>query len=188
MSGKPGGALYPMKNVSGFTLIELMIVMIIMGVLAAIGVTSFMSSQIKGRDAQRKGNLKAIAQALELYYNDKSAYPTSDGAGSFVGCYTITGGGPGKCGADYPVFKDSIAGGAVYMAKYPVDPATTQQYYYLASKSSGSAIYNQYQLYAHVENNQDLQRITPAPATAESPSCGTGASCNYGISSGNIQP
>src|SRR5689334_17277314 len=74
------------KKTGGFTLIELMIVMIIMGVLAAIGVSAFVSSQKKGRDTTRKENLKSIANALELYYNDNLQYPLGDGSGGMLGC------------------------------------------------------------------------------------------------------
>jgi len=173
-----------MKN--GFTLIELMLVMIIMGILAMIGVQAYISSQIKGRDTARKGNLSAIAQALELYYTDKNQYPVSNGSGTFAVCYgnVQCGSGPGVCGTTYPVFMDSCANGAaraIYMPTYPIDPVSTQRYWYI---SNGS----QYQLYAHLENSQDAQIITPAPAGSESINCGTNAACNYGVSSPNTNP
>src|SRR5512146_841885 len=92
------GSDRPLRSINrkkGFTLIELMIVMVIMGILAAIGVTAFMSSQTKARDAQRKGNLKAFAGALELYYNDKGVYPLGDSSGYMLACYS--GGVTVKC-------------------------------------------------------------------------------------------
>lgn len=169
-----------MKNTSGFTLLELMIVMILMGVLATIGITSFMSSQIKGRDTTRKGDLRAIASALEMYYTDKGLYPVGS-AGSITGCYTAAG-ATGICGKDYPIFKDgSVTSGAIWMANFPVDPVSTQKYYYHSANGS------QFQLYAHLENSQDPQIITPTPAGGATVSCGTGA-CNWGVASANTQP
>ncbi|KKR41619.1 MAG: Type II secretory pathway pseudopilin PulG-like protein, partial [Candidatus Woesebacteria bacterium GW2011_GWB1_40_12] len=59
------------KNLSlGFTLVELLVVIAILGILATIGLVTFSSSQMRGRDAQRKSDLKQISSALEIYYND----------------------------------------------------------------------------------------------------------------------
>jgi general secretion pathway protein G len=164
---------------SGFTLIELMIVIVIMGVLAIIGVTAFRSSQIKGRDSARKGDLKAISQALELYYNDNSRYPNDDGAGGIVGC----DGGVGTNPAPAPVactagevFKN--ANGTIYMPQLPKDPIDPKQMFFYDGVSTGS----QFKLYARLENNQDPQIMSPLPAV----DCGTDVQCNYGVSSGNI--
>ncbi|OGG35656.1 hypothetical protein A2363_04475 [Candidatus Gottesmanbacteria bacterium RIFOXYB1_FULL_47_11] len=168
-------------NKKGFTLIELMIVMILLGVLATIGITSFISSQIKGRDATRKGDLRAIASALEMYYTDKGLYPVGS-SGSITGCYTSAG-ATGICGKDYPIFKDSITSGAIWMAKFPVDPVSSQTYYYVSANGS------QFQLYAHLENNQDPQCLQANCINPTVLLCGgSGVLCNYGVASANIQP
>lgn len=52
-------------------------VIAILGLLATVGLASFRSSQIKGRDAQRKSDLGQIQKALEMYYNDTGSYPDS---------------------------------------------------------------------------------------------------------------
>lgn len=161
----------------GFTLIELMIVMVIMGILAAIGVTAFMSSQTKARDSQRKGNLKAIAGALELYYNDKGSYPIGDASGYILACYS--GGATAPCDRSDTAHTTVSDGTTIYMANIPPDPTSSQHYYYVSTNGK------QFQLYAHLQNNQDPQIITPAAAGT---SCGTNIDCNYGISSSNINP
>lgn len=165
-------------NRSGFTLIELMIVMVIMGVLAVIGVTAFMSSQVKGRDSARKGDLNAIAQALELYYNDNSRYPADDNSGGMVGC----DGGVGTNPTPAPVtctpgavFKNT--NGTIYMPQFPKDPSSAQIYFY-----DGVSTGSQYKLYAHLENDQDPQIMSALPGVY----CGTNIQCNYGVASGNI--
>ena len=65
-----------MKNKNGFTLLELLIVIAIIGILTALATVSYSSAQKKARDAQRKSDLKAIQNAMEQYYADNNgSYP-----------------------------------------------------------------------------------------------------------------
>ncbi len=67
-----------MKRKAGFTLMELLIVIAIIGILVSISVASYSSAQKKGRDARRHSDLKAIQTAWEQYYADNSAsYPAT---------------------------------------------------------------------------------------------------------------
>jgi prepilin-type N-terminal cleavage/methylation domain-containing protein len=68
-----------MKAKRGFTLIELMIVVAIIGILAAIAIPKFANLITKGNEANTKGNLGAIRSALSIYYGDmEGTYPTDD--------------------------------------------------------------------------------------------------------------
>ena len=64
---------------AGFSLIELLLVIVILGVLMTLGYQSFALSQKRARDAQRKSDLKQTQKALELYKQDQTpwAYPST---------------------------------------------------------------------------------------------------------------
>lgn len=61
----------------GFTLIELMVVVLIIGLLASAVVLNVNKSRKQGRDAKRISDLNTVASALESYYADKHQYPIS---------------------------------------------------------------------------------------------------------------
>ena len=146
----------------GFTLIELLVVIVILGILATVGLGSFQSSQMKGRDAQRKSDLSQIQKALEMYYNDKGAYPTSiPSAGNEWRDTTVTG-------------------GTLYMKTVPGDPKGGNYCY----ESDGTY----YKLYAKLENMQDPM-IEESGCTSASSKCtcscnGVGGYC-YKVTSQN---
>ena len=85
------------KNL-GFTLLELLVVISIIGILIALGVVAYSTAQKRGRDAQRRGDMKAISAALEQYYADNtSSYPSSNDCtdmGTDLGTDYLPGGMP----------------------------------------------------------------------------------------------
>lgn len=62
------------KN-SGFTLVELLVVITIIAILATIGLTIYTSAQKQAKDAKRRGDIDAIAKALETKKGTNSQYP-----------------------------------------------------------------------------------------------------------------
>jgi prepilin-type N-terminal cleavage/methylation domain-containing protein len=63
----------------GFTLIELMVVVAIIGILMAAGILAFTNAQQNARDSRRRADIDAISKAMEQYYdNNLQAYPTSN--------------------------------------------------------------------------------------------------------------
>lgn len=62
------------RDERGFTLIELMIVLIIIGVLAAIAVPNFMNAAATAKEKACLANMKTIQNAMELYYAEHSVY------------------------------------------------------------------------------------------------------------------
>ncbi|OGF87208.1 hypothetical protein A3B19_03155 [Candidatus Giovannonibacteria bacterium RIFCSPLOWO2_01_FULL_46_32] len=59
----------------GFTIIELLVVLGIIGLMAAIAMVLFSPAATKGRDARREEDIKSIQSALNLYINQKGTYP-----------------------------------------------------------------------------------------------------------------
>lgn len=62
------------KNEEGFTLIELMIVVAIIGILAAIAIPNFVNYQLKAKTAEAKVNLGAISTSQEAYRAEEDTY------------------------------------------------------------------------------------------------------------------
>jgi prepilin-type N-terminal cleavage/methylation domain-containing protein len=70
----------------GFTLVELMIVVAIIGILAAVAVPKFGNLIIKSKEGATKGNLGAIRSSLAVYYSDNQGfYPSTIDSPDFIG-------------------------------------------------------------------------------------------------------
>lgn len=66
------------KTKRGFTLIEVLIVVSIIGLLTSATLLGLGTFRAAGKDARRMSDLRQIQNALELYYAQKSEYPTGD--------------------------------------------------------------------------------------------------------------
>jgi len=104
----------------GFTIVELIIVVSIMGILLTIGVINLRSSQANGRDAERKVDIDTIALHLETYYTSgtnatgASSSECTGGSITHSGGYTIhtfTVGGTLTCSSSFTADVLVVAGG-----------------------------------------------------------------------------
>lgn len=149
-----------MNRKKGFTLLELVVVIMIIGILATLAISNVVGQTAKARDSRRKADLVNIQKALELYYADNNAYPSAlKNSGSSL-CHPV-----GGCNT------------ATYMLKVPDDPKNIP---YLYCHPAGAP--ERYQLYANLEFTKDPQIITPAPV------CAMVGGSNFGVSSPNINP
>ena len=64
------------KSKSGFTIVELLIVIVVIGILAAITVVAFNGIQTRAYNSQRKSDLAALVKGLEMYRVENNRYPT----------------------------------------------------------------------------------------------------------------
>jgi len=156
----------------GFTLIELILVMALVGILSVVGIASYTQATVKSRDTKRKNDLNQIAKALELFNNDVGRYPKSDAEGSML-CPTIDGSEDTLCIGSIYSFSNGVK--STYMTNLPEDPTSGQQYRYFPS-----ANFDSYSLYAALENEEDRDHVVDGDGetTTWDVSCGT-SDCNY---------
>lgn len=119
----------------GFTIVELLIVIVVIAILAAITIVAFNGIQKRGNDSQRKSDIAAIAKALELYYIDNGRYPAGSGSTTINASWSTT------ADASWQNLATALA---PYAAKLPRDPISTPG----AAVTSGTG-YN----YAYYANN-----------------------------------
>ena len=127
---------------AGFTLVELLVVISIIGILTIISLASFNNAQIKAKDAQRKSDLNQIHKALMLYFSDSGSFP------DIVDFGNVSVGLTGK-------------DGTIYMRQIPQDPKFVsgwKSYFYDVSSSKKS-----FNLFADLENREDIQCIKADP-------------------------
>lgn len=127
----------------GFTLIELLVVVAIIGLLASIVIASLNSARIKGRDARRVADVKTLQNALEMYNDANSSYPSST----------------------QPTVSATAL--ASYLSALPKDPSTQAAYAYIALQgaSGGTTSCGGYHIGAVLENSSNTALNSSANAT-----------------------
>lgn len=63
------------KTKSGFTIVELLIVIVVIGILAAITIVAYNGIQGRARDTERTADIAQLHKALELFYAENNYYP-----------------------------------------------------------------------------------------------------------------
>lgn len=134
------------RTTSGFSLIELLLVIAVIGIIIALSLFSFQNAKKSSRDAKRKSDLETIRSALELYKSDTGSYPGSIDNGDW--------GWDDVLDTTKPIYQALVP---TYVSVMPVDPRNTGAnpacdgsyvnfgYFYRASGSY------QYQLVAGME-------------------------------------
>jgi prepilin-type N-terminal cleavage/methylation domain-containing protein len=64
------------KKSKGFTIVELLIVIVVIAILATLVIVTFTGIQKKARDSQRQTDVTAVASHLEAFYANNGYYPT----------------------------------------------------------------------------------------------------------------
>lgn len=73
------------KSRSGFTIVELLIVIVVIGILAAVTIVAYNGVQQRARDAIRKSDLSTMAKATQLYSIDNGDYADSNCGNGWLG-------------------------------------------------------------------------------------------------------
>lgn len=110
------------KKAYGFTIVELLIVIVVIGILAAISIVAYNNIQQRARDSIRTNDISNIIKALALYRTEHDGYPMSHGPS-----------GPGGW-----EISNNLAAGRTFMqnltqvsgSKMPVDPTNSGAYRY----------------------------------------------------------
>jgi len=180
------------QNIKGFTLLEILVVMVILGVLVTIGLRTFSTSQMRARDAKRKSDVGQIARALELFYADHGYYPVHNSDGE-IAAYDDD---DDFVSFDWgEVFNDPAQVSTIYMGNLPKDPSGLSYVYKSYINDGGNWVeanieeldlhtqVKAYRIFARLENPQDSD--VTHEGVVEGVICGS-LDCNYFISSTNL--
>lgn len=121
--------IFMKKGRQGFTLLELLVTISIIGILIGVGSVSFSTAQKRGRDSRRQSDMKAMQTSLEQCYALDTQYPASAVKSTPLTCF----------------------GAAVTMNLVPSDPKDTGSYVYTYTVNAGT-IKTSYCLCAKLEN------------------------------------
>jgi prepilin-type N-terminal cleavage/methylation domain-containing protein len=122
-------------NRSGFTIVELLVVIITIGILATITVVSYNGVQARSRDTRRRTDVANIIKAMELYYSDNNSYPaptTNTGSAINNGWYSSGDSSWSKL--------STLLLGSQAIDAVPVDPINTPS----GVPSAGGRVYAMY--------------------------------------------
>ena len=156
------------KEKTGFTLVELLVVMAIIAILTVITLGSFTESQKKSRDGARKANLKSLSEAINLYYADTGSFPSEA---------SVTFGGELKRGT------------TIYMKKIPSEETSGVSNLDYQVSTTGKS----FRVYTNLENDKDRDCHCYRTARTDGPACSDlgytiSSGCGYIITSSNISP
>lgn len=137
-----------MKRLKGFTLIEMLVVISLIGILVVMAVASFTSTQKQARDTVRKSDLKQYQNALEAYANLTSGiFPSRTAVSSAYS--TLCGDLNIKLEPDISCSQDP---------KTIVD-ATYYEYKYISDGTNGTATATTYVLWGKLENSATTKYV-----------------------------
>ena len=112
--------LHQLQREKGFTLIEILIVVAIIGILASVVLVGLGPVQRQGRDSRRISDLRQVQNGLELYFNRNGRYPA---------------------GTTWTDLRTAILGGGIGVSNMPNDPRNVAPYIYLYGTDAGGSSY-----------------------------------------------
>jgi type IV pilus assembly protein PilA len=110
-----------LRQKKGFTLIELMIVIAIIGILAAIAIPQFAAYRVRGFNADAQTHVRNMATAMEAYFSDSQTYNATVTQLASYGYTTVPGVTitPGGAATSYSITASHTAGNHTYTLTGP---------------------------------------------------------------------
>ena len=133
-------SIKPLKKQGGFTLLELLIVIVIIGILALLIIPNITSAPKKARDTKRKTDITTLRKGLEEYFVNNNVYPDSTGTG----------------------LSALTTGTAPIVKTLPTDPKNASPYTYVYTSANSNSTYT---LDACLENDADTGANVIAPVS-----------------------
>jgi prepilin-type N-terminal cleavage/methylation domain-containing protein len=134
----------------GFTIVELLVVVVVIAILASITIVAFRGVQARARDTVRINDAKSIIKAVEAYKVLNGQYPAAT-----PGCWETS------TAASFMEYLNSSYG----LAQAPLDPVNDATYYYAYCRypaSSSSCAASGYYAVVTIKNLENPTQVTPS--------------------------
>lgn len=134
----------------GFTIVELLIVIVVIAILAAISIVAYNGIQERARYSSMQSDIASIDKAIQLFYVDKGYYP-----------YTGTAGGNTTAGSTGAMNIPGLI--PDYIQKIPPIPNDGKNGYYAYVWSANGADYKLLRLATSAANLPAIEQTNPKP-------------------------
>lgn len=159
------------KNISGFTIVELLIVVVVIGILAAIVIVAYNGIQQSARDTVRKQDVATIGKALQLYAIENGGFMSTGsgcgGNGNGGGWFNYEG------GSGYTVSINNCLINGGYMNQEIIDPS--------GSRACGGLNCRAYFVSTCIQDSRQVSYVYANLETVDHTSTDTDSTCNTGI-------
>jgi prepilin-type N-terminal cleavage/methylation domain-containing protein len=115
----------------GFSILELLIVLVIIGILGAVAIYALGVSRAMSRDSKRVSDISVLRSGLTQYWLQKASYPISEPV-------DLGKAGSGAVGLTTAGFTGPEGGGVVILQRIPVGPRANEYYRYTGTTSGYS--------------------------------------------------